>query len=321
MNKAYIKDLLALINILDQFGEFKRDIEDLINSKYNRDLLNELYSISIGNNLLGKFKLKKFYQTHKEVIDKINKYVSISNFIMNNYDTNGNMYPDSSLNYFYHYFLEYKTELPKILQVLIKLDLLGFRTLTLNENLDFTLNTYYFSSSYPELNYLENMEVMPNYQSEVIKYRTTGSPYWIKITDDCFCYSYDMEITLNSLIFDIEKLPSSLDYEYLVNNLTAMAALEQKSKETLIQSVDLSISLLELENAYQALNTALTNLPNDEYANEMRNNLIIIKKALAKLKGQNKIYESYLINTNPNLKATDLENERNRCLSIRRSIE
>lgn len=63
MDKIYKKisvdNMIALCNIIDEFDEFEKKLISSISSKYNRDLVFQIWDISQGKFRLGALKAKK----------------------------------------------------------------------------------------------------------------------------------------------------------------------------------------------------------------------------------------------------------------------
>ena len=178
----HVNNLIALCHILNDYDEFTQNLTRLIKVKDNRDIVYNLYKISKGQVVIGSKKVKRFYQDNKSVIDIINKFSSISEFITHNYDWHGNLREEPGVDFFYKYITNHQKDLERILPLLEKIKKLGFDRLEFNEELDFTNNKYKIHTRFNDnfrISYLDNMEAVPNYRSDVVEYRTTGSNYEI----------------------------------------------------------------------------------------------------------------------------------------------
>ena len=319
MNKKSIKELISLINILDSYEAFKKDLELLIKVEYNRDIISDLYNISMGNHLIGRRKIKDFYKKYKDIIDVVNGVMPISIFINSNYNAKGELYTNSPLNYYYKYFLKHKEELPQILRVLLKLKNLGFKEITLDENINYTENIYNYSTSYPIFNYLENIKIIPNYQDHIIKYTTTSSNYCIIINCDLFLNSYRLEISLNSLTFDPSKLPDIIDYDLLVNELLNLNNKEKENNIALKNAIDLEVGIRDFEQGYNSLNNLFSKLTEVKDPLEVKKILLTINKCLYKLKLISRNYNTRITKNNSSLTKEIIAKEQE--LYLRRRFE
>ena len=94
-----IKSLIALGHILNDFTNFENNLNKVLN-KAKPDFLDNLKIISLKSKFLINHKAKKFYDQNKSVIDNINNYIDIDEFIKINY------LKESNLTYFYEYLLK-----------------------------------------------------------------------------------------------------------------------------------------------------------------------------------------------------------------------
>lgn len=283
-----IGNLIALCHILDNYDEFSKNLTSLISTKDNREDIYNLYQISKkGRFIIGSRKAKRFYQENKSVIDIINKYTDIMSFINFNYDWQENLRNDSSLEIFYQYLSSHKDELGQILSVLEKLKELKFDNLKFDEGADFTHNEYAIYTCINrniDIIYLDNMEVIPNYENNIVKYKTVGSNYCI-IARTSFgkLGSYGTKVILNSLIFDINRLPEAITKEHIFDKLISLKDSKKEDCATIRNSVDLNISVNDLQSQFDFTNRTIEGLDKIESKSELQEILLKIKDYLDKL--------------------------------------
>lgn len=320
--KIEINNLIALYHIMDDFEEFERKLKSLISTKYNRDFVHNLWKISRGKFKLGAFKARKFYKENKNIIDTIGEYSDISSFINRHYDWQGNQI--GNLHFFYQYLIEHKNEIDKILAVLEKLQELGFTSFEFNEDLDFTKETYNIDSSYNlySITYVDNIKVIPHYES-YIKYGTTLSNYKMElrtITNGEFS-KYGREIILNSLLFDASRLPEKIDKKNIIDPILKIKEEQVEKSAPIRNSVDLSISILDLET--QLGNTAYTinKLEGVKNKKELIEALFNIKQDVEKLRTLSQQYDRSISENEPTLTHEILDKEKKLYLKRRREWE
>jgi len=319
--KAETNNIIALCHIIDEFEEFEKRLIPVISQKYNRDFVFQLWDISKGKFKLGARKAKKFYSENKEIIDTINKYSNITRFINDNYGWYGE--PEGNLQFFYQYISSHKEEMEQILAVLEKLKELRFRKFEFNENLNFTKEIY---GAYPSFDrnwnfiYVANPQVIPNYESH-INFKTTDSNYKMKleldgITGKEISY-YGRYIVLNSLVFDPNTFPIKVDRENTHGQLVNQKNEQKNMLSTLRNSVDLSISISDLEQQFNHSNEIINKLDGVKNKEELVATLLSIKEYLEKLKTLGAEYDSNVSQEEPSLTPEVLEREKSLYLERR----
>lgn len=320
MEKNYstnINNIITLCHIIDDYEEFQKKLLSVLSPKYNRDFVYQLWNISEGKFCLGARKAKRFYQENKSIIDTINKYSNVAMFVNLSYDSYGKPY--DSFKFFYNYLLNHKQEISKILVLLVKLKEFGLYDFKFNENLDFTKETY---SAHPifernfEIIYVANAQVIPNY-TDYINYNTIDSNYKMRMT------KYGNEISrigssiiLNSLLFDPNTLPAKLDREHTFEQILNLQN-EQKEKTQIIRnSVDLDISVLDLEQQLDITTTKINGLEDVKNKEELVTILSSIKEDVEKLRMLSDQHNNRISKENSSLTPELLEKEKK--LYIRR---
>ncbi len=304
--KSNVKNLIALCNILDEYEEFKKNLVDLP-TKFDSNDIDKLNKISNGKFVLGAKKIKEFYHQNKNVIDKINSYSSIIDFLC----TENLDFEESDLNSFYKYILTHRDELDKILSILNVIKIHGFKDLVLDENIDFTNTKYKVGTEFKwniTIPYLNNIQIIPNYQDDIIEYTTTDSDYLIEVRLSSEDYSEtERYITVNNLTFDSKSLPKSISNKKIFDRLCYLKE-EQKEQCTAIKnSVDLGVSIDDLYSQFNVANKTIKNLNDLENKENMIKILNSIKENLNKLKDEIILYNDNVSEQYPNLTGEELE--------------
>ena len=276
-----VKNLLALCNILDEFEEFNERAISFFSGKDKHELLNKLIKVTKNEFCFNSRKVKKFYNENKKVIDTIKKYSYVWDFFSKGYCWNPKY--TEELNYMYQYIKENRKDLDKIIAVLEKIKEYKIDNLQFNKDFDFTTETYtiyisiFSTSSY---NYLDNLEVVPCYESDKIKYKTTGSNYKIDFRN---CSRFLENIKLNSLNFDAEKLPNSSDREEMLNKLFSLRDEKKEEYDAIRSSVDLNIKIENMSSITSALESIIERIDNVKTKEELKKNLLTITSSLSKM--------------------------------------
>lgn len=228
-----IDNLIALSKVLDDFKEFNERVRDLVSIGYNRKVIYKLEQISKGEESFNFDKIRQFYNDNKTVIDVINEYSSIWSFICSNYDVNGNVMYNDSLNFFYSYMKENRDGIDSIVSVLERIKELGFSTLYFNQKLEGSEESYSINTSFNDndtIIYLDNMEVVSN-DGEYISYRALNPSFrLILVPDRDEISKINKRIEVNSLLFDKVLLPESISKDATFNQIMNMGIDLEKQK-------------------------------------------------------------------------------------------
>lgn len=301
-----VNNLLALAHVLDDYEEFNKKLKRFVSIKYNRDDIYNLDNVSNGKFSLS-LKVKKFYQENKDIIDVINKYSSISNFIFYIYDHNGKYASWCCIESFYKYLMKNKDKINEIISLVEMIQELGFDKIKFNEEADFknviynlelsSINSIFYSiicNTY----YLENMELISGYNTDVIMYKTNGSNYCMKLPnrDDSKDW-IGKEITVNNLLFDISCLPKSLKKEDTIDKIVALKETKKEEKLSIKDLVDLGVSISDFDKAFIKINATVERLESVKSKDEIIQALLNIKLELEKIKqlNNNEILENKLV--------------------------
>jgi hypothetical protein len=149
-------DLLVLIEIFNEYEEFEKDLDKLLEKKNSVDILYKLRMLLDGEKLLYSRRAKKFYKKHKSTLHKISSLTNIQTFVYHSIDWNKN-------TNIYKYLDAHRTELKKIKDIVTQIKFLGIEKIELDENFDFTLKKYYMwthLSDNTSIHYLPNIEAI-----------------------------------------------------------------------------------------------------------------------------------------------------------------
>lgn len=303
------KNLIALCYILDDYIEFNKDLRNLISTKYNRDDIWHLYKISNKKNIIGANKVKKFYQRNKDVVDLINRYSNILEFINNSYNCTGKPIESSSLDFFYQYIMNNKNNLEKMLAVLNRIKELGFKKLIFDENVDFTNAEYKINTKFEyniNIEYLDNMKANPNYHNDAVRYKTTESNYKIIIKSAI----HNAEIVVNSLVFDANRLPNSISKEDIFNEILALKNSKLKECDAIKNSIDLNLNMEGLILHFFLINDIINRINDIENKDELLIMLAEMQTILDKLKMAASNYGIDIVKTYPTITPDILQKEK-----------
>ena len=311
---VHVNNLIALCHILNDYDEFTQNLTKLIKTKYNRDIVYNLYKISNGKLVVGSKKVKKFYQENKSVIDTINKFSNISEFINYNYDWQGNLREDCDLDFFYKYITSHQEDLERMLSMLEKIKKLGFDELQFDEEIDFTNTEYAIDTRLGgniDIAYFDNIEVVPNYQNGVVEYRTTGSNYKIiaKVSFNELS-KYGKTIIVNSLLFDSKRLPEDVTKEFIFDKIVSLKSNQQENCDTIRDSVDLSISVDDLYSQFNTTSRIIEGLNNVESKEQLHEVLLGIKAYLDQLQTISSEYDDSVSQSDSTITKEKLQEEK-----------
>ena len=309
--KISINNLLALAHILDDYEKFNKKLKKF-NGNTDLDNLQNLFKVSKGDLILSP-RTNKFYKENKNVIDTINKYSTLYDFVNNIYISNCSSY---DINYFYNYLTINKDKLDDIVKVVEKIKELGFREIKFNEEENFKKEEYKLNTSrvksiiysiVTDIHFLENMELIPEYENNIIKYKTNGSNYCMVLPyrDNAKGWASD-EIILNNLLFDSNKLPNSLKKEDTIDKIIALKEPKKEEITSIRELVNLGVKIFDLEKEYANLKYIVDRLENVKSKEELKKVLSNIKIEIEQLRQINKNE----VKENPNVSEEQIEKEK-----------
>lgn len=284
-NRISIPDLLALIEIINEYEQFEEDLLDLLGDTHNVDTLSKIRRLSHKERGIYPKAVKEFCKKYKDVLGRINQYTNIQSFVYHLTDIN----TDTNIC---KYLIKNVDSIETIKEVVLRLRKIGISEIEFNENLDFTKNTYHFwkwLADNSTIKFVDNITVIPEYPYGKITYVTTDSPF--ELTYDCFGNTISTvynKAKFNSLVFDPNRLPENTSKEEITNPI-----LEAKDK---------------VEPDYTAIKNII----------DLR---LIEKELLSKLNKLEKVLEdSKLLANKENLKVS-LEEIRTQIINIQRTIK
>lgn len=301
IKKIDINMLTSLIYILDDYESFQKELLKFINSKDNRNDIFKLIKIVEGQKVFNSSKARKFYQNNKRVIDTINKYYWVGSYINQNYDCFGNKYDNSAIDYFYQYLVENRNHINNILKLLNKLSYLGFSSLSLSLDEDFTRKIYTLDKSIENnysITYLENIRILPNVENDIIKYKSEQSNYKIVFENTDLYLEYPQllkSIVLNDLLIDVDKLPETVYIENVVSEIVNLEKVQGKDYRVAKESLKLNVGINKMLNQCNNLDNIINNL-NDSTSKEE------LKQTLKRINAE--IVNMYLISDKYDIEST-----------------
>ena len=303
--KIEINNMIALCHIVDDFARFEKRLISTMSQKNDEDFAFQIQDISKGKFKLGARIEKNFYEENKSVIDTINQYSSIEMLIYQNYKYNGEYYGD--LRFFYEYLENHRMDISKILNLLEKIKNLGFYRIELNEDIDFTQKIYRANPSNDDfyLTYVANPQVIPSYTDD-INFITADSNYEMTIGPNRIV----QKIVLNSLLFEPNTLPEKIDTKHIQGQLVKLKNNQQTQTNIIRNSIDLSISISDLERQFYFTNQTIDRLNEVKNKEELVKILTRMKEDLEKLKELSIEYNSTLLKEEPLLTSELLEKEK-----------
>ena len=243
----YTKNIIALCYILDSFEEFSERLKNAMPTKYNRNFISDLYDISMGK-INFSLKARRFYKENKTVIDTINKYSNLLLYTNFSYDDQDYLENEESLRFFHKYIMEHREDLETILKVLNKIEQLKIDEIKLDKHLDFSKEEYelhYWKSENYRYVLLDNLVLIPSGEKDLIRYKSTNSDYKIVVSRGTCKSSYldarmASQITLNSLIFNPDKLPNDVSVEGIYKTVFGLRK-QNKGKHVEISHLDVGM--------------------------------------------------------------------------------
>lgn len=313
--KIETNSLIALCEIKN-YDTFCEELESLIASKKNKDLIYKMYNIMQGKFVLGNKKYKEFVRKYHDTIEIMKKYHCLSDMTILKYNPDGKPNKSSTEDYFYKFILEHKENIETIKSIAIKIKSLGFDKIIYGEKLNFTDIEYELEESYgSDFEYLENIEVIPTYTRNSIKYKTNNSCYCMTIgttgySNNQNISNYDRIIELNSLIFDPDRLPNEITVESTIGTIHKLAEARKRDYQIIRDVVDISISAEDLMIQYnrtKRIIESIESVKNKEELNQILNNIL---KEINELKLASLSFENETIDSSKTLDEEKIENEK-----------
>ncbi|MBR3162230.1 MAG: hypothetical protein IKF19_05820 [Bacilli bacterium] len=320
-NKITTNNLIALINIIDYYEEFSKNMKRFISKKdNNRDLIERLESISRNEICIKDMGARNFYKANKDAIDIINNYSSIHDFICLNYDYRGIPFDNyDKLDYYYDYLLKNKNKIEQIKLTLRKIKELDLTIINLNEEYNFTESNYYFSFNpysinkeefyYERFYYLDNIQILPNYEKNVIEYCTKKSDYKIVIKSFDNIYNSN-EIYVNSLFFNPNSLPINISREETLDKILNMKKENNIEDRKIREAIELSVTTDDLEDQSIKTSSIINKMNNEIYKKELNILLNNILDSISKMREIEHLFYQDIINNSKKINEKRLSKEK-----------
>lgn len=311
--------LIALCEI-ENYDTFCRELERLIVSRGNKDLIYKMYRVMTGKIVFGKRKYKDFVKKYQDVIEIMKKNHCLCEMTISKYNAYGKSYIDSTENYFFEYITAHKEDIETIKNLAIKIRKLGFSEIIYDENFDFTSTEYKLDGF--GVDYLDNMEIIPTYNNSPIGYKTTDSCYCVRVGisgygKDITLSSYDKSIKLNNLIFDANRLPSEITLESTVDVIKKLADDSKQEGKVIKELVDVSVAIDDLVIQYNEIERIIESVENADNREQLKQILNNILEEIKRLKSTSSSFRQDAVNDFENLSEEKIEQEKQQYL-IRR---
>lgn len=311
---ALTNHLIATCHVIDNLVLFNQRLAAAMPEKNRNDFVNSLWKVSNGEFCLS-LKARRFYEENKFVIDTINKYSDIHNFINENYDFDG-VLSNTCLKRFINYLLRHKGDVLQVLAVLRRLQELGFNKIEFDESADFTQTTYQAYSTFERNNkveFLDNLAAVPTYSSGVVEYKTSGSPYLMTL--DMHYRRFSSSITFNTVVlndfaFDPERLPAAITKEDIFDKIIGLRSAKQEEYTAVRESVDLNVGISDLYQMFNAVYAKLNGLTSVEQKDELIALLNSIHEAILKMQAISAEFDQTVVQNNPDISEEILEEEK-----------
>ena len=109
--------LIVLCEIFDDYEDFYKDLEELIKSKTDKDLVQKVYDfIMKEKHFFRNKKYDAFIAKHKNTIGVMNEYSCLFNLTVLSYNSKGGRRENLAEDYFFEYLEQHKEEIGIIKQ-------------------------------------------------------------------------------------------------------------------------------------------------------------------------------------------------------------
>ena len=296
-------DLLALIDIIDDYEQFDKDLMYVLGTKNSIDTLAKIRMCSLGERGIYPKKVKEFCSKHKDTLDKINAHVNVQSFIYHSYDFDKN-------SRIYQYLNSHRDSLDTIREVVLKLKELGVDKIELDESFDFSNNKYYmytWSHDNTSIHFVDGIEAIPGYQTEKIYYVTNGSDFEIKFGMNFGQLSKTYNTAkVRSLTFDKAKLPDSVSKTDVTEPILKARDAKIADYDAIRRIVDMRLVEVDLRSKLERLDKVMENV--DSFSNA-RADLVEIRALLINIQNELKKYEAEVIASSSYITAEVLDEE------------
>lgn len=314
--------VIALCYIRDDFDDFKENLTNFIKnndcSKKDVKLIQKLGELSHGKKIINK-KVRNFYKENKKVIDKINEYTNIRSFIANYLNPNYN----EQINYIHRYIRINNAKINLILKNLDNLNKLGFKKFKFNEALDFTKDTYKIDTFFMNngnVVYTDNIEAVPSYETNQIKYKTNKSDFKIILKTSLDRKLNMYSISLNSLLFDYNRIPKIMNKETIFDKLVNLPKEQIEIFNSIKNSVNMNIGIFDLKKELEEFYNKVEKMTELDNKQELIKLLKEIKERIKQIEVIATDYDNEIIENNEYITENLLENEKNSYIKKRENL-
>lgn len=155
-----------------------------------------------------------------------------------------------------------------------------------------------------------------SYRPDVVLYKTSDSDY--KITTNVSNGELtDTSIVVNNLVFDVKRLPDSINREILYDNIIKMREEKKEVFDDIRDSVNLGVAVDDLYCQYDSLCEVVEKLKNASCNEELTNVLIELENSLKKIKKVSSKFDEGIVEKNSDVTKEQLVKEKELYLSIR----
>lgn len=287
-----ILDLLALLEVFNEYNEFESDLNKLLKHKKIIETLAKIRELANGEKVLCSRKIKFFYKKHEQIIKKINNIVNIQSFIYHSSDW-------SKKTNIYKYLDAHRNELNKIKEIVLKLKDLGIDKIEFDETFDFTAKKYYmwtWLADNTSIHYVSDIESIPGYQSDKIIYQTNSSPFELKIGTSFGELSKKYNrAKLNSLTFNPDLLPDEISKSSIINPILEAKHEKKRDFDAIKNIVDLRQTEGLLTERLHRLEEILQKVDALNQKEKVKNALLEIKKQIENIREEISSYEDEVV--------------------------
>lgn len=302
IGRSKVKDLLVLCDMYETLPDFISSLERLYDNYPRRDIITLLDRISKGEKpMFTPSGVQRFATKFKKQLESMNEHSSVEEFLVRNVDENGSLGRYSSLRSYDMYMTAHRDQMFRIKGILEKVDNLGIQDIVLDQNEKFTNKKYYMDKSMlwnPSFYYVNGIEIVPNYDATLIKYKTKESPYEIKLGgyDNSFVPIMKSTITVTDLLFDPSLLPEEINSSIVYDFIMKKRAEKEATCQQLTSAVNLNIATQDLNAQLQKLEKVVEGIQSQGPGKNipMVNALFALREAALNLTTSSSAYQRQL---------------------------
>lgn len=283
---ASLNDVIILQKIDDDFDSLQEDFAKLKLKYPHKHIIKLLEKIKLRKKYPIPREVVEFYNKHKSSFDTITLSSTITDFLKKFYESDERKKAYNPLENFHQYFQAHPEEKENIRELLAKMKSLKIERIEINPNADFTAQEYSANTDdlwNETLTYLENIEVLPNYNSNFISYHSTESNYAIKLP---FYGVFGKavlsgrEIMVTNLSFSPEQLPERLHVETFFRFLKEEREEADTSCKKVKDAVDLSLQELNMRDILDEARRILNSMSPDDLNPDLVDGIKTIQEGL-----------------------------------------